>query len=188
MTDKEIVNGILSRDIKITKEYFYEKYYPLFKSVYNNCYTDSSTCLEFINDIYIYLLTPGKKTLKSPLESFNFECSLGSWLKIVCVNYCKRLFKKKKDTQTVNIDDISDSFLSESESLILANINKDDVENILKRMPNERYRNLIRLHFLECKTNEETANLLEMTMSNYYNKKLLAEKQLLNILKEEGLI
>ena len=44
-------------------------------------------------------------------------------------------------------------------------------------MPNYRYRAIIRLLYLEQKTHKETAEALGMSMANYYNKRILAERQ-----------
>ena len=55
-------------------------------------------------------------------------------------------------------------------------------------MPNLRYRNLIELRYVKEKTNEETADILGMTMDNYYNKHKLAKAQFCNILRKEGLL
>ena len=67
-------------------------------------------------------------------------------------------------------------------------INTSDVRKILEMMPNERYRHLIELRYIEEKTNEETAIALAMTMDNYYNKHRLAKAQFSNILRKEGLL
>lgn len=48
-------------------------------------------------------------------------------------------------------------------------MNRADVEALLNMMPNMRYRNIIRLHYLEQKTHKETAEALGMSMDNYYN-------------------
>ena len=52
-------------------------------------------------------------------------------------------------------------------------------------MPNKRYRNIIRLRYLEQKTNEETAEALGMTMDNYYNKHKLAKAQYEKVCRKE---
>lgn len=54
-------------------------------------------------------------------------------------------------------------------------MNRIDVEAILNLMPDKRYSTLIRLRYLEQKTNEETAGALGMSMDNYYHKHKLAE-------------
>ena len=58
-----------------------------------------------------------------------------------------------------------------------SNINRQDAQIIIKQMPNKRYGELIRLRYLELKTNEETAKELGMSMENYYNKHKLAKEQ-----------
>ena len=56
--DFELVQALLKHDEVVTREFFYKKCYPLFKSVYDNYHTDCSSCIEFINEIYIHLLSP----------------------------------------------------------------------------------------------------------------------------------
>lgn len=189
LTDEEIVRAILNRDARITRLYLYEKCYPLFKACYDKYYTDCETCVEFINQIYLLVMTPRKSTGVSPLQTFGFRCTLTMWLKIISANYCKQLFKVKID--------ISDSLKSSSDRLTMIDhsldvdfnsIYSDDVKKILEMMPNERYRRLIELRYVKEKTNEETAMALEMTMDNYYNKHKLAKAQFCNILRKEGLL
>ena len=96
-SDEEIVHHILHRDEEETIRFLYQQCYPLFKSVYNKYYTDCDTCVEFINQIYLLIMTPRKSTGVSPLQTFGFRCTLTMWLKILAENYCKQLFKKKID-------------------------------------------------------------------------------------------
>lgn len=189
LTDKEIVEAILRRDASITRLYFYEKCYPLFKACYDKYYTDCETCVEFINQIYLMVMTPRKSTGEAPLQTFGYRCTLTMWLKIIAENYCKQLFKVKIDFS--NPEEItSDRFKNNDDSLDLdfRSIYSSDVKRVLEMMPNTRYRHLIELRYVEEKTNEETAMALEMTMDNYYNKHKLAKAQFCNILRKEGLL
>lgn len=188
-SDEEIVHHILHRDEEITIQFLYKQCYPLFKSVYNKYYTDCDTCVEFINQIYLLIMTPRKSTGVSPLQTFGFRCTLTMWLKIIAENYCKQLFKKKVDFSDSSITS-SDRFnlVSDSLDVELRSINADDVKKILDMMPNERYRHLIELRYIEEKSNEDTAAILGMTMDNYYNKHKLAKAQFCNILRKEGLL
>lgn len=189
LVDKQIVAAILRKDAMVTRLYFYEKCYPLFKSCYDNYYTDCETCMEFINQIYLLIMTPRKSTGESPLQKFEFRCTLTMWLKIIAENYCKHLFRAKmKFFESIEVD--SDIFVYNNESLELdfSSINISDVKKVLEIMPNSRYRYLIELRYVEGKTNEETAMILGMTMDNYYNKHKLAKTQFSNILRKEGLI
>ena len=78
MSDQEVVSLILNRDAQITRLYLYEKCYPLFKALYDKYDTDCESCKEFINEIYVYIMTPGVKTGKCYLSTFDFSCSLTS--------------------------------------------------------------------------------------------------------------
>ena len=64
-------------------------------------------------------------------------------------------------------------------------MNREDAEKLLSLMPNERYRTLIQLRYLEQMTNEETAKELEMTMDNYYNIHKRAKAQFESICRKE---
>lgn len=187
MSDQEIVSLILDRDAQITRLYLYEKCYPLFKALYDKYDTDCESCKEFINEIYVYIMTPGVKTGKCYLSTFGFSCSLTYWLKIVSENYCYQLFKKR-----LNVIDVQDSDSGrktpEPISLNIDSLNRQDVEVVLSLMPNKRYSSLIHLRYVEEKSNEETAGILGMSMDNYYNKHKLAKEQFAKILRKEGLI
>lgn len=186
-SDQEIVEAILCRDAFITKEYLYRKCYPLFKARYDKYYTDCETCIEFINEIYTYIMTPGVKTGKCYLSTFGFSCSLTCWLKIVSENYCHQLFKKRLDIIDVQ-DSVSGRKTPEPISPNIDSLNRQDVEVVLNLMPNKRYSSLIHLRYVEEKSNEETADILGMSMDNYYNKHKLAKEQFAKILRKEGLI
>ena len=64
-------------------------------------------------------------------------------------------------------------------------INRMDVNAVLRMMPNKRYSTLIRLRYLEGLSNEETAEVMCMTIDNYYNKHKLAKTQFEQILRKE---
>ncbi len=188
-TDQEIVEAILNRNAIVTKDFLYKKCYPLFKSIYDKYYTDCENPIELINQIYLYILIPNKKTHRSKLQDFGFRCTLTLWLKIVAENYCHQLFTRKLET-TDNISIESDRNIWESYSLEsdFNALNMEDVKRILHMMPNERYRRLVEYRYLDEKSNEETALLLNLTMSNYYNVHLRAKAQFCEVLRKEGLI
>ena len=188
-TDQEIVNAILNRDTFITKEFLYKKCYPLFKAIFDNYYTDCSDVIEFITEIYTYILYPHRETHKSKLEGFDFKCSLPQWLKIVTRNYCRYVYSRRIVLDSdIDVNDgrnlpSDDSLLSETKSL-----DTDDLRKVLLSMPNERYRELIRLSYLQEKSNEETASILGLSMPNYYNTHKRAKGQFCEALRKEGLL
>ncbi len=187
MSDREIVNAILNRDKNVSFFFLYKKCYPLFKSCYEKYYTDCESCIEFINDIYVYIMTPGVQTEKCYLSTFGFSCSFTCWLRIVTENYCRQLFKKRLDIIDTP-ENVGDRKISEPISPNIDSLNRHDVEIVLSLMPNKRYSSLIRLRYVEEKSNEETADILGMSMDNYYNKHKLAKEQFAKILRKEGLI
>lgn len=86
--DLKIAQALIRRNESVTKSYFYKQCYPLFKSIYDNYYTDCSSCFEFISEIYIVVLAPSKTTGKCQMENFKGESTLTSWIKSACLFYC----------------------------------------------------------------------------------------------------
>lgn len=194
--DLRIANSLINRDEQITRKYFYQQCYPLFKSIYDNYYTDCISCKEFIDEIYIVVLAPSKITGKCQMENFRGESTLASWIRTACLYYCYKQFETKKKipkyerlpyTNVKDDDDTSDrnDAIYGSIDIDFTNLNRQDALIILKQMPNKRYSELIRLRYLEYKTNEETAKALGMTMDNYYNKHKLAKEQYEQIYRKE---
>lgn len=194
--DLEIAKALIRRDNMVTKKYFYQHCYPLFKSIYDNYHTDCTDCKEFIDEIYIVVLAPSKITGKCQMENFRGESTLTNWLKTACLYYCYKQFELKEkmpkyerlsnsnDKGLFDEDDRNEAVYGSIE-LDFSNLDRQDALIILNQMPNKRYRELIRLRYLELKTNEETAKALGMTMDNYYNKHKLAKEQYERILRKE---
>lgn len=197
--DLQIASALIKRDGAVTRHYFYQQCYPLFKSIYDNYFTDCACCKEFIDEIYIIVLAPSKTTGKCQLENYRGESTLTSWLKTVCLYYCYNKFELKqrmpvyeplphsteKDGDDDGQGDRSDTIYGSSE-IDFSGMNRVDVEALLSMMPNTRYRNIIRLLYLEQKTHKEVAEALGMSMDNYYNKRILAEKQYRQICGKEA--
>ena len=194
--DLQIAKALIKRDNLVTRKYFYQQCYPLFKSIYDNYYTDCTNCKEFIDEIYIVVLAPSKTTGKCQMENFRGESTLASWIKTACLYYCYKQYEAKEkmpkyerlpNSNVKDNDDDSDrdDAIYGSIEIDFTNLNRQDALIILKQMPNKRYSELIRLRYLELKTNEETAKALGMTMDNYYNKHKLAKEQYERIYRKE---
>ena len=192
MDDRMIVDAILFRDRKVTQQYLYVKCYPLFKSIYDNYYTDCQSCLEFINEIYIHIMIPKKETGLCRLQAFKFGSTLTTWIKTVAVYYCYEHYRRKQKVSFVEEKNVINSHTSDRFDQAAASMyedepsmSRDDLEIILNLMPNKRYSSLIRLRYVEGMTNEETAAALQMSMDNFYNKHLRAKKQFTEVLNKE---
>lgn len=194
--DLQIAKSLIVRDEMVTRKYFYQQCYPLFKSIFDNYYTDCANVKEFIDEMYIIVLAPSKLTGKCQMENFRGESTLTSWLKTACLFYCYKQFEikgkmpKKERLPLSNADDDDDAgdradSIYGSLEIDFSNINRQDAQVIIKQMPNKRYGELIRLRYLELMTNEETAKALGMSMENYYNKHKLAKAQYERIFRKE---
>lgn len=189
-----IAKALIARDNIVTKKYLYIQCYPLFKSIFERYYTDCATCKDFIDEMYLVVLSPSKTTGKCQMENFKGESTLAKWLKTACLFYCYAKFEKRLPTVDIvkfngeDADsDANDRFIDKRNSINIdfSSINRTDVERILCLMPNIRYRNLIRMRYLEQKSNEETAEALGMSMDNYYNKHKLAKEQYIRVWRKE---
>lgn len=196
--DLQIAKALIDRDNNLTRKYFYQQCYPLFQSIYKNYYTDCATCKEFIDEIYLLVLSPSERSGKCQMDNYLGESTLFNWLKSVCLYYCYHKYELKKRMPVYEPlshslekdekdDPITDRMIDEglSNPIDFSGMNRADVETLLSLMPNSRYRSIIRLHYLEQKTHKETAESLGMTMDNYYNKRRLAEKQYNQIYRKE---
>ena len=131
------------------------------------------------------------------MENYRGESTLTSWLKSVCLFYCYRKFKKQEKNNGVSANHLSidenslsgDRLMREFGSYELESdkMNLMDLETLISLMPNERYRKIIRLRYIEHMSNEETAELMGMTMANFYNKHKLAKAQFLSVSRKEAL-
>lgn len=191
-----IAKALIARDNIVTKKYLYIQCYPLFKSIFERYYTDCATCKDFIDEMYLVVLSPSKTTGKCQMENFKGESTLTKWLKTACLFYCYAKFEKRLPTVDIvkfngedadSDSDANDRFIDKRNSINIdfSSINRTDVERILCLMPNIRYRNLIRMRYLEQKSNEETAEALGMSMDNYYNKHKLAKEQYIRVWRKE---
>lgn len=189
--DHEIVQALLQRNDYLTKDFFYKRCYPLFKSIYDNYHTDCSSCIEFISEIYVHVMTPAKETGLCKLESFKYQSTLFTWLKTVCLFYCYKKYERKEKLPTEHISDkyneegVRIDILPESIELDVSSLRSHDIEVILRLMPNRRYSYLIRLRYFSGYTNEETALKMGMNMNTFYNKHKMAKEQFLKILRKE---
>ena len=196
--DLQIAKSLIQRDNIVTRKYFYQQCYPLFKSIFDNYYTDCANCKEFIDEIYIVVLAPSKITGKCQMENFRGESTLASWIKTSCLYYCYAKYELRNRMplyetlpHSTEKDEEDDVFGDRKKDESLTNpidfsgMIRSDIEALLNMMPNVRYRNIIRLLYLEQKTHKETADALGMTMDNYYNKRILAEKQYRQVCRKE---
>lgn len=193
--DLAIAKAIMRRDVKTTIRYMYEIYSPLFKAIFNQYYTDRQNCKEFIDEIYVIIMTSGVQSGYCPLHNFRGESSLMTWMQNASLSYCYNRFKKRiniielpQSSDETGEENINFIKIAGSEMMDMTEIyrrNKKTVQKLVLRcMPNKRYCELLWLYMIEKKSHKEVAQAMGMTMPNYYSRRKLAKEQYENIRKE----
>ena len=171
MTDQEIIQGLIARDNRVTKEFFFEKCRPLFCSIMQKVFDYEVEYDEMVNELYVYLM----ENDASKLRNFEYRSSVYQWLKVLAI----RFFIHKRDRM---IEDHSQETpydghrqIVESEKDMAA---EGDIERFFDNMPNKRYVYVIRCLVLEDWEPEQLAKEMNITTANLYNIKRRAMAQL----------
>lgn len=194
--DLQIAHALLQKDNAVSKSFWYRDCFALFMSIFKNYDTGCTDCMEFMNEIYLLVLTPSPATGKCQLENYKGESSLKTWLKTVCLYYCYRQHKLASlmpEYEPIRTnDEFSESDGDRMEGVFgstmidLSDVDRDDLLAIVAMMPNKRYARLMELRHVEQFSDSETAEAMGMTMSNYYNKHRLAKEQFEKMYRKEA--
>ena len=183
MTDREIIQGLIARDNRVTEEFFFVKCRPLFCNIMKLVFNYEVDYDEMVNELYVYLMDDDAMKL----NNFQYRSSVYQWLKILAI----RFFIKRKERM---IDDTSqetpyDGYqqTAEIEMDITA---EGDMERLFDKMPNKRYVYVIRRLIFEDWEPEQLAKDMNITTANLYNIRRRAMAQLtrvaLNDIKQYG--
>jgi RNA polymerase sigma factor (sigma-70 family) len=183
MTDQEIVKGLIERDGRVTKDFFFVKCRPLFYSIMNIVFDYEVEYDELVNELYMYLMEDDAIKLRN----FKYRSSVYQWLKILAI----RFFIKERARM---IDNDSEEPPYDKQSQIAAQETdaaaEYDMERLLEAMPTKRYVFVIRRLILEDCEPEELAREMNITTANLYNLKRRSMAQLtriaLNDIKKYG--
>ena len=182
MTDQEIIKGLITRDNRVTKEFFFVKCQPLFISIMKKVFSYEVDYDEMVNELYVYLME--NDAIK--LRKFQYRSSVYKWLKVLAI----RFFIQKRDSM---IDDKSHETPYDCNAVVLSDDNKSakmDIQKLLVLMSNQRYAYVIKRLILEDCPPEQLAEEMGITTANLYNIKRRAMAQLtqvaINDVKEYG--
>jgi len=183
MTDHEIIEGLIARDNRVTKEFFFDKCRPLFCSIIKKVFDYEVDYDEFVNELYIYLMeNDGIK-----LRNFQYRSSVYQWLKVLAVRFF--IYKRGQmiDGSSRNTPYDGSQQTADSEKDMTA---EGDMERLFDNMPNKRYVFVIRRLLIEDWEPDELAKDMNITTANLYNIKRRAMAQLtraaINDIKEYG--
>ena len=171
MTDREIIEGLIARDNRVTKEFFFDKCRPLFCSIMKKVFDYEVEYDEMVNELYVYL-----DAIK--LRNFEYRSCVYQWLKVLAI----RFFINKRGRM---IDDTSQETpydgrqqMSDSETDMTA---EGDMERLFNNMPSKRYVYVIRRLVLEDWEYEDLAKEMNITTANLYNIRRRAMAQLTRV-------
>lgn len=183
MTDQEIIQGLIARDNRVTKEFFFDKCRPLFYSIMQKVFDYEVEYDEMVNELYVYLME--NDAIK--LRNFEYRSSVYQWLKVLAI----RFFINKRGRM---IEDKSQETPYDGRQQ-MADTERDmtaegDMERLFDNMPSKRYVYVIRRLILEDCEYEDLAKEMNITTANLYNIRRRAMAQLtraaLNDIKKYG--
>ena len=183
MTDREIIEGLIARDNRVTENFFFDKCRPLFCSIMKKVFDYEVEYDEMVNELYVYLME--NDAIK--LRNFEYRSSVYQWLKVLAI----RFFINKRGRM---IDDTSQETpydgrqqMADSETDMTA---EGDMERLFNNMPSKRFVYVIRRLILEDWEYEDLAKDMNITTANLYNIRRRAMAQLtrvaLNDIKKYG--
>lgn len=176
MTDKEIIDSLITHDPQVTAQYFFKDCRPLFVSVIRRVFgTQIVDFDEIISELYILLMENDAKKL----HSFKFESTLYQWLKTTTIRHCLLLKSKGKVIDNESQEPLGNS--NESQSYTECSQAQMDIETLLRQMKNQRYALVIRMLMIEDMQSNDVAQKLSVTVDNLYNIKRRAMAALADV-------
>ena len=164
MSDQEIIAGLINRNERITKLFFFIKCRPLFKNIINHVFSYEVDYDEFVNELYLYLMENNAHRLKQ----FQGRSSIYQWLKVTAIRYfiAKRNSMIDMEPKDTLINSIEQSGSDDDEKKVNA---KMDIEQLFSLMQNKRYVYVIRRLILEEAEPQIVAQELNTNVDNLYN-------------------
>lgn len=164
MTDREIIQGLIDRDNRITDQFFYVKCRPLLTAIMRLVFSYPVEYDEMVSELYDYLMADD--CIK--LRQFQYRSTIYQWMKVVAT----RFFIRKRDSLIENTSKESpyercDDDLMVDTSRILAQ--RIDVAKLLDMMDNQRYADVLRHLILQDEEPEKYAESIGVTVDNLYN-------------------
>ena len=164
MNDQQIIDALVARDDRVTRQFFFQSCRRLFLSIIRNVFTYEVDYEEFVNEFYLYLMDNDSYRLRQ----FEGRSSLYQWMKVVAIRYfiAKRDRLIENDSEEALIEKAAATTPVYVEKKIDADV---DVSHLLKLLPNRRYEYVIRRLVLQDAEPKDVANELRITPDNLYN-------------------
>ena len=180
MTDQQIIEALIARDERVTKQFFFEKCRPLFLSIIRYVFSYEVDYDEFVNEFYLHLMENDAYRLRQ----FQGRSTIYQWMKVIAIRY----FIAKRDSMIDNeskdalLDSVVQNETVDGEKKMTA---KMDIEYLFSLMPNRRYVYVIRRLVLQEAEPKVVAQELRTNVDNLYNIKKRAIAALTEIALKE---
>lgn len=185
MSDREIVEGLIAHDEKITRLFFFVKCRPLFYSVIAHFFSYPVDYDELVNELYVNIMANDAQGLRS----FSFQSSLCQWLKRVAYNYFSHKCKRERFIEDKSYEEEKDEEQELEYGLLHREIAVEvdthiavmDLKALLSNMKNERNRYVLEKLFIDAYDYDELAKMMGISKANLYNIRKRAVDELLQI-------
>ncbi len=164
MTDREIIQGLIDRDHRITEHFIYNKCRPLLTAIMRLVFNHPVEYNEMVSELYDYLMEDD--CIK--LRQFQYRSTIYQWMKVVAT----RFFIHKRDLLIENVPEETlyekhnDDEMVDTAQMVAQEI---DVDRLLSLMENQRYADVVRHLILRDEEPEKYAESIGVTVDNLYN-------------------
>ena len=173
MSDREIVEGLIARDEKITRLFFFVKCRPLFYSVIAHFFSYPVDYDELVNELYVNIMANDAQGLRS----FSYQSSLCQWLKRVAYNYFSHKSKRERFVGDKSGEEEKYEEQGQEYGLLHCEVAVEvdthiavmDLKALLLNMKNERNRYVLEKLFIEAYDYDELAKMMGISKANLYN-------------------
>ena len=107
--ERRIINGLLNRDNKITKVFFFTKCRPMFHGMIHKVFRDNADFEELVNDFYLYLMEKDGKRLRSFGKNDTEDneqdtaFALIKWMNTTALRFFSKIAQKEQDIEELKI-------------------------------------------------------------------------------------
>lgn len=186
--ERKIINGLLARDNKITRVFFFTKCRPMFHGIIHNVFRDKADYDELVNELYVYLMDKDGRRLRTfgqgEAEDNQQETAFAliKWLKTTAWRFFaekaekeqsieeQRKFVKDEDGEEIDVE-VEDKNNQDPQVQIDANIFFDMIKL-------ERDREVLKKYFVEDLEADVISEKLGISKENLYNIKKRALNRL----------
>lgn len=161
-TDEQIVDGILHNDERIIGYFFNRKCRPIFAYIIRSVFDFQIDETTLVSELYLYL----QENDWYKVRQFKFRSKLTTWASVVATRFFQE--KRSKLIESGSTEALNrqiDSGLAPFSSID----HRIDIEEAMKKMPNERYRQVIEKLDIQGYLPEELAEEMNVTIDNLYN-------------------